>query len=69
MCSGAAGGNMARPHKRPEKAQNGSLKINLTLPPEMADAALSLYDDGYSPEEWAKEGIRSLKNRVNVVIA
>ena len=59
---------MGRPHKRPEKSGNGSLKIYLTLPPEMADAALSLYDNGYSPEEWAKEGIRALKQRTNCVM-
>lgn len=59
---------MGRPHRRPEKEFNGTLRIFTTLPAEMADNALYLYDHGYSPDEWIKKGIRTLIKEIDVVI-
>ena len=35
----------------------------VTVPVELADVAIELYSEGYNQNDWAKEGIRVLKQR------
>lgn len=59
---------MGLQRKRPEKTTCGTLRLYVTIPAELADEALKLYDSGFNQNDWAKEGIVAIKQRTRSVI-
>lgn len=52
---------MSRPFKGLKKNENGSITIHGTIPPALADDAIRLFEEGYTPADWLRVGIRETK--------
>lgn len=52
---------MSRPCKGLKKNENGSITIHGTIPPALADDAIRLFEEGYTPADWLRVGIRETK--------
>lgn len=60
--------DLARRNKELKKEDNGSLRLFVTIPANLADSAIELYNNGYDQNDWAKEGIRLIKRRESGVV-
>ncbi len=58
---------MARQRSKPQVNKYGTLYFNVTVPEELAEQTISLFNAGYDPNDMIKEGIRVLHKREMMV--
>jgi len=59
--------SMARQRSKPQVNKYGTLYFNVTVPEELTEQTITLFNAGYDPNDMIKEGIRNLYKKETAV--
>lgn len=58
---------MARTYGQMKKNKNGSITVRSTIPAGLADDAIKLQEMGFTPFDWIRIGIRTVKREEGLI--